>query len=78
MNKNNIRLGLMGVSGLCAGIIVGGFVNEKLNQEYLVPSIERYRDLAEHFKDLLCKEYEINDKLKKEVLRMKKEESSEI
>ena len=77
MNKNNIRLGLMWVSGLCAGVIVGGFANEKLNQKYLQPSIDRYRKLAENFGELLKEEYVKNEILQKEVLRMKREEASE-
>ena len=79
MDKNiKIALGCFGTAIFGAGMIVGMAINEKLNQKYLQPSVDRYRDLAENFKDLLCKEYEKNDALKKEVLRMKREEASEL
>lgn len=78
MGKNiKIALGCFGTAIFGAGMLVGMGINEKINQKYMKPSIDRYRELAENFKDLLCKEYEKNDVLKKEVLRMKREEASE-
>lgn len=79
MDKNiKIALGCFGTAIFGSGMIVGMVLNEKLNQKYLQPSVDRYRELAENFKDLLCKEYDKNEVLKREVLRMKREEASEI
>lgn len=75
MDKNNVRLGLVWVSGLCFGALVGMSINEKINQKYVVPNVKRYKELSENFKELLCKEYEKNDLLKKEFLKMKREEA---
>ena len=67
MNRNNIRLGLMWISGLCGGVIVGMNINEKINQKYLQPSVDRYRDLAVSFKDELFKQYDEIEKLKNKI-----------
>ena len=77
MSKNTkIILGCCGGAIFISGGLVGGFINEKINQKYTQPSIERYRKLSEYFKELLVKEYETNDILKKEVLKMKREEAT--
>ena len=67
MNRNNIRLGLMWISGLCSGAIVGMIINEKINQKYLQPSVDRYKDLAESIKDELFKSYDEIEKLRNKI-----------
>lgn len=64
-NKELALKGCICGVGVCVGMIIGGEINEKLNQKYVVPSIERWKNLATIFSDELNKAYKEIDELKK-------------
>ena len=48
----------------------------KINKKFIIPNIKRYRDIATKFQEELDEQYEKNEFLKNEVLKMKREEAN--
>ncbi|MDF2800205.1 MAG: hypothetical protein K0S61_108 [Anaerocolumna sp.] len=66
MNKNDIiGIGLIGVPFLMIGALIGGTIVEKQNKKVNNEVIGIWKDTAECFKELLLKECEKNEDLKK-------------
>lgn len=64
MNKNNLALMAMWVSGACAGIMINSYVEMGKRQERIKRDYKVYRDLNELLNKVLQTE---NDLLKKEL-----------
>lgn len=69
MNKSNtlIASGLLAVPFMCAGVLIGGVVMNKINNKTSNEGAGIWKYTAEIFKGELDKLYAENDKLKKEL-----------
>lgn len=68
MNKDQVvGLGLIGVSLIGIGALIGGFIVKKIDDEFEKHSANAWRDTAMTFKELLIDSYAKQDELRKKI-----------